>query len=93
MANPFATATEIKVLELLKRSAGLYGLELVHKSGGTLKRGTIYVILGRLAERGLVNIRTPSEAGKHAGLPRPIYIITEAGVRMLKAWQQIDQEK
>jgi DNA-binding PadR family transcriptional regulator len=88
MSNPFATETELLILGLLQRSAGLYGMELLHKSNGKLKRGTIYVTLGRLEERGLVTSELP-KTEKHSGLPRPVYSVSEAGKRMLKAWQEI----
>ena len=32
----------------------MYGLELVTESEGALKRGTVYVTLGRLEEKGYV---------------------------------------
>jgi len=83
MINPFATKTELKVLELLQGSEGMYGLEMVRASGGKLKRGTAYVTLGRLEERGLVKSRLIKQ--NNPGLPRPLYTLTEAGKRMLEA--------
>jgi DNA-binding PadR family transcriptional regulator len=88
MSNPFASRIELLILSLLKQSAGLYGLQLVHRSEGKLKQGTVHTTLMRLKERGLVNCKTPKSA-KHPGLPRPEYTITEAGERVLKAWQEI----
>ena len=85
MANPFATETELLVLRLLRdKPVGMYGLQLVEESKGKLKRGTIYVTLGRLEEKGFVDSRTPRQA-KHAGLPRPIYKLNAAGERALAA--------
>lgn len=85
MANPFATETELLVLRLLRdKPAGMYGLQLVETSGGRLKRGTVYVTLGRLEEKGFVDSRTPQKT-KHAGLPRPIYRLNGAGERALAA--------
>jgi len=84
MINPFATETELKILAILAEHTGLYGLELVRESGGKLKRGTVYVTLGRLEERGLVRSKVLRKAN-NPGLPRPVYAITEAGYRMLEA--------
>ena len=85
MANPFATETGLLVLRLLRDApAGLYGLQLVDNSEGKLKRGTVYVTLGRLEEKGFVESRTKSQSG-HAGLPRPVYRITGLGQRALAA--------
>ena len=85
MPNPFATETELLVLRLLRDApAGLYGLQLVEASDGRLKRGTVYVTLGRLEEKGFVDSRTPRQT-RHAGLPRPIYRLNAAGERALAA--------
>lgn len=87
MANPFATETELLVLRLLRDApTGLYGLQLVDTSEGKLKRGTVYVTLGRLEEKGFVDSRTKAQAN-HAGLPRPVYRITGLGQRALEAAQ------
>ncbi len=66
----------------------LYGLELVRLSNGKLKRGTIYVVLGRLEKRGLLKSKV-ARSTNHPGIPRPVYTITDAGERMLKAWQEV----
>lgn len=65
-----------------------YGLELVAASDGALKRGTVYVTLARMADKGLVLVRRPP-AGKHeAGLPRPRYRASALGQRLLAATEQ-----
>jgi DNA-binding PadR family transcriptional regulator len=85
MANPFATATELAILVLLRETpAGMYGLELVQASGKRLKQGTIYVALGRMEEKGFVKSRVRASAD-HPGIPRPIYKITALGERQLAA--------
>lgn len=82
--NPFASKTEIQILGLLQKGER-YGLELIHESGGKLKRGTVYVTLGRLEDRGLVRSRVVKKAF-HPGIPRPRYRLTAGGKRMLDAW-------
>jgi DNA-binding PadR family transcriptional regulator len=73
------------ILRLLTDEGDLYGLELVERSGGALKRGTVYVTLTRMEEKGLVRaLRDPAE-GAHAGLPRPRYRVTALGARALEA--------
>jgi DNA-binding PadR family transcriptional regulator len=81
---PFPTKTELKILAVLADNTGLYSLELVRRSGGNLKRGTVYVTLGRLQDKGLVRSRVPKKA-KNPGPPRPIYSVTGKGYRMLEA--------
>ena len=44
---------ELLVLELLRHQE-LYGLQLVAASRGRLKRGTVYVTLGRMEEKGYI---------------------------------------
>jgi PadR family transcriptional regulator, regulatory protein PadR len=74
---------ELLILELLARGTSLYGLQLVAASRGRLKRGTVYVTLGRMEDKGLIASTledAPAEAG---GLPRRIYEPTALGKRML----------
>ncbi len=85
MANPFAAGTELMILRFLRdEPAGMYGLELVSASGGKLKRGTIYVTLGRLQEKRFVRSRVKRDS-THPGLPRPRYTVTALGERALAA--------
>lgn len=85
MANPFAAETELLILQLLKSEpVGMYGLELVKASNDALKRGTVYVTLGRMEEKGFIRSRVKRESN-HPGLPRPRYTITAMGERALQA--------
>lgn len=89
MANPFAAETELLVLRLLSSEpSGLYGLEMVKKSACKLKRGSVYVTLGRLEERGYIKSRVPRDAD-HPGLPRPRYTLTAQGQKVLEAAELI----
>lgn len=79
---------ETVILELLVEQRDLYGLQLVASSKRRLKRGTVYVTLGRMEEKGYVTSRledAPAEAG---GLPRRLYQATPLGRRVLKVWTQ-----
>jgi PadR family transcriptional regulator, regulatory protein PadR len=76
---------ELLVLSLLAEHGDLYGLELVEWSNFRLKRGTVYVTLGRMEGKGLVRSFTDREPTAHAGLPRPRYRITTCGQRALQA--------
>lgn len=77
------------ILQLLVDSGELYGLELVAASGGRLKRGTVYVTLGRMEEKGFIASRledAPREAG---GLSRRVYHATPLGRRVLQLWTRM----
>lgn len=87
MGNPFVATKELLVLGLLRDTPkGLYGLELVRASDGRLQRGTVYVTLGRLEEKGYVKSNVHGKSD-HPGLPRPRYSLTAQGQRVLEAAQ------
>jgi DNA-binding PadR family transcriptional regulator len=77
---------ELLVLELLVRDKQLYGLQLVAASKGRLKRGTVYVTLGRMEDKGYITSRLNEPPPGAGGLPRRIYEATPLGRRMLNAW-------
>lgn len=73
------------MLELLRSHGELYGLDLVKKSDSSLRRGTVYVTLGRMADKGFVDSRqVPAPAGA-GGLPRRLFQMTGLGQRVLAA--------
>lgn len=74
---------ELMILRLL-RGGEMYGLEMVKASDGELARGTIYVTLGRMQEKGYVKSRQEKEETE-AGLPRRIYQITGLGLQVMQA--------
>ena len=61
----------------------MYGLELVAESAGALKRGTVYVTLGRMEEKGYVTSRAEPASPAHGGLPRRLYRSTPYGRELL----------
>jgi DNA-binding PadR family transcriptional regulator len=77
---------ETIALELLHSSREMYGLEMVKASKGALGRGTVYVILDRLEDKGFVKSRAKKQPGI-AGMPRRLYRITGLGQRALAATQ------
>ncbi|HEU4995604.1 MAG TPA: helix-turn-helix transcriptional regulator [Gemmatimonadaceae bacterium] len=77
------SSKEQVILELLGRSREMYGLELVTESAGALKRGTVYVTLGRMEQKGYVSSRAEEESPAHGGLPRRLYRSTPYGRELL----------
>lgn len=67
------------ILDLLGRSKEMYGLELVAASGSELKRGTVYVTLARMEEKGFISSRLDDEPPQSGGLPRRLYSATSYG--------------
>jgi len=80
---------ESVVLDLLQRERELYGLQLVDLSEGQLKRGTIYVTLGRMEAKGLVSSRREGAPPAGGGLPRRLYKLTALGRTVFSAQRQI----
>ncbi|MBY0496771.1 MAG: PadR family transcriptional regulator [Cyanobacteria bacterium] len=79
--------TESVVMELL-RGRERYGLELVDASGGSLKRGSVYVILARMEEKGFVDSRQ-EERDAAGGTPRRLYRATPYGRKVHGAFSQL----
>jgi DNA-binding PadR family transcriptional regulator len=77
---------ESLILELLTEHDELYGLQLVSKSKRKLKRGTVYVTLGRMEEKGYIESRLDDAPPDMGGLPRRLYQATPLGRRVLVAW-------
>ena len=80
------------ILELLVGEGPMYGLQLVERSDGALKRGTVYVTLGRMESKGLVESEQETPAPGAIGLPRRIYRSTSLGERTLRAWMAFTRE-
>jgi PadR family transcriptional regulator len=74
------------VLDLLE-TAERYGLELVETSEGRLKRGSIYVTLGRMEAKGFVESRQEDRNPGAIGLPRRLYRPTAYGLTVRDAYR------
>ncbi len=79
---------EALVLDLLAAKAPTYGLDLVAASRGRLKRGSVYVTLGRMEQKGLVTSRVAARPGE--GPSRRLYEPTALGLRALVAARIVD---
>lgn len=80
MDIPRLSGKEAEILRLLIANGEMYGLEMV-RSSSSLKRGTVYVTLGRMAEKGYVESR-PEENSE-----RRLYRATGHGIRVFRAWE------
>ena len=87
MGEPvFPSTTEAIILALLSSSrTDSYGLDLVKRSDGRLKRGTVYVTLQRMEDKGFISSRLEDEVDERIGAPRRLYKLTGLGARALAA--------
>ncbi len=76
---------EAFILKLLSQNGQMYGLEMVQASGGELKRGTVYVTLGRMATKGWVESWQERVEGA-SGLPRRVFRVTKTGRKAIKGY-------
>lgn len=83
---PSLPGKEFLVLDLLAaKPAPAYGLELVRRSQGDLSRGSVYVLLDRLEEKGFVESWLEDKPEDRSGLPRRLYRLTATGARARSA--------
>jgi DNA-binding PadR family transcriptional regulator len=89
--NVRLSAKEHAILSLLMRAGrrGLYGLQLVQHSSGELRRGTVYVTLERMQQKGFVESRQEEKQPGISGIPRRIYCATWYGIRVFQAWEKL----
>lgn len=84
---PVPSSKEALILQLLVRNSEMFGLRMVEESEGALKRGTVYVTLSRMEEKGYVTSRQEEQLPGAIGLPRRLYKLTGLGQRVLHAWE------
>ena len=87
---PSISSTESLLLDLLE-DRERFGLELVDLSGGTIKRGSVYVLLARMEAKGFVDSRQEERQPGAIGLPRRLYHATEYGLKVRDAYRLLRQ--
>jgi PadR family transcriptional regulator, regulatory protein PadR len=85
---PTLSNKERLILNQLVADGPKYGLQMVDASRGALKRGTVYVTLGRMEQKGLIESRHET-ASRSGALPRRMYHATAHGLRVLDAWSAV----
>jgi DNA-binding PadR family transcriptional regulator len=88
---PRLSTKERLILDLLDNQGDQYGLQLVESSAGRLSRGTVYVTLGRMQEKGYLDSRQEPLPEGAIGLPRRLYRPTAYALRVLQAWRLAEQ--
>ncbi len=81
------TRKEEVIMTLLLEHSEMYGLDMVNSSS-EIKRGTVYVTLGRMEDKGLISSKERKPPKGSRGPSRRVYKLTGAGQRAIKAWKQ-----
>ena len=76
------SGVERVIADLLHQRGEMYGLDLVRRSDGRLRRGSIYVTLARMEDKGLVESRY--EKPRAPGPQRRLYCLSSLGTLTLK---------
>ncbi len=79
---PRLSPKEFLVLGMLIGKSEMFGLEMVEASEGELKRGTIYVTLQRMGDKGYIESREEPRQIPEIGIPRRKYRATGLGERV-----------
>jgi len=87
---PSISPTEHLILDLLGTDER-FGLELIEASQSRLKRGSIYVTLGRMEQKGFVKSRQEERHPGAIGLPRRLYKATPYGLKVAEAYDVLKQ--
>jgi len=82
---PGLSGKEFLIMEMLLENGEMFGLEMVDNSGGDLKKGTIYVTLGRMEGKGLLDSHEEERPENENGIARRLYSPTEYGQRVFKS--------
>lgn len=82
-----AEATVLRCLD--KSTAPLYGLEMVRQAQGGLARGTVYVTLGRMEDKGWVTSEAEPRKPNVSGIPRRLYSVTRQGASVYRQWLKL----
>lgn len=73
---------------LINAGRELYGLEMVEASEGELSKGTVYVTLTRLEEKGYITSRR-EKVRDGVSIPRRLYKPTGLGARVFRALEGV----
>jgi DNA-binding PadR family transcriptional regulator len=87
MTIPRLASTERLILSRLTQHGQEFALRLADRSGGALKRGTVYITLQRMESKGYVESRLEAQPERAMGRPRRWYRPSEYGRQVLNAWK------
>ena len=87
MHIPQLAHTERLILNRLTQHGEEFALRLADRSGGALKRGTVYITLQRMESKGYVESKLEPALEGVMGRPRRWYRPSAYGRQVLSAWK------
>ena len=87
MTIPRLANTERLILSRLTQHGQEFALRLADRSGGALKRGTVYITLQRMESKGYVESNLEPPIVGVMGRPRRWYRPSSYGRQVLNAWK------
>src|SRR5918997_1496255 len=85
----FETLMLLAVLHLVEQKQDAYGSairdEIQTRTRRHVPRGSIYITLDRLEQKGMLLARESGMSAERGGRPRRVFTVTPAGVRAVKA--------
>src|SRR5665213_3064099 len=87
---PQLAGTERLILSFL-HDGEQFALRLADRSGGALKRGTVYITLQRMQSKGYVESHVEPVVAGAMGRPRRWYRPSAYGRQVLAAWQMAER--
>ena len=85
----FETLMLLAVLHLVEQKRDAYGSairdEIQSRAQRHVPRGSIYITLDRLEQKGMLLARESGTSAERGGRPRRVFTVTPAGVRAVKA--------
>ena len=87
------TTKEAFILSFLSARRKGYGLEMVKHSNGLLKRGSVYVTLNRMTQKGYVKSKKEPTHPEEKGPPRRYYVATARGAQALDSWKLLQSSQ
>jgi DNA-binding PadR family transcriptional regulator len=73
---------QIVIVEVLFVWGESYGIDLIRRSDGRLKRGSIHVVLARMEQKGIVRSHVEDFTPDYIAIPRRVFQLTELGVAL-----------
>jgi DNA-binding PadR family transcriptional regulator len=86
---PTLSQKEALILHMLVGTGEMFGQQMVDESEGGLGRGTVYVTLNRMEDKGYVESRQEERPPGAMGLPRRLYKATGRGSAVLREWSRL----